>query len=180
MSQLNTVQENNSHFVSHLMQGCLFIIFGTAALFLPQLAVTTLELTLGGMLATAGIIAGIINFKSHNHWWLYIPAALTLSIGAILLFKPIVGLVALSLFICVFLVVKGIAEIILAFRYRYLKNWVWLLISGVIALSLAFIAGLGFPEIGILLLGIIIGVNMISYGIAMLMLAWSQQRQDSI
>lgn len=171
MNTENIQQKVKEHHGWYLLQGVLFIVFGILAIALPRLTALSLELLLGTLLLVSGLCAFIADVRSHVHWWSYAPSILTLLIGLIMLFRPLVGLVAISLFICLFLLIKGISEIILAFKYRMIKHWTWLLISGVTALILAFIAGLGFPDIGIIFLGIIIGINMLMYGIAILAIA---------
>lgn len=172
MNSEDIKQKLKAHYGWHLLQGILFVVFGILAIALPRLTALSLELLLGALLLISGLLALLTNIKSRVHWWSYAPAILTLLIGLVMLSRPLVGLVALSLFICLFLLVKGISEIILGYKYRTVKNWAWFLISGVIALILAFVAGLGFPDVGIIFLGLIIGINMLLYGIAILAVAW--------
>src|SRR5262249_54146847 len=65
--------------------------------------------------------------------------------------------------------IQGAFEIGLAFELRPAPNWGWMLISGLasIVLSLAIVAGL--PGTSLITLGILIGINFVSSGLAYLL-----------
>jgi len=154
----------------YTFQGILFIVFGVLAIILPSITALSLELILGVLLLTSGLLAAFSNIRSHVHWSGLFAAIIAIIVGAVMLVKPIVGLVALSLLVAIFLSLKGISEIIMAFKFKPLNSWGWLLFSGIITLVLATVAWLNFPFMSIVYLGIIIGLNMILYGLSLLAL----------
>ena len=172
INQTNKEQKDHKKHHVYLIQGILFVIFGIFSIALPRITAISLDLVLGCILVIIGLSSCFINLKSEASWWTYAPSILTLLIGIFMLSRPLVGIVVLSLLISVILFVKGITEIILSIHFKSISNWKWLLISGIIALLLALVAAVGFPEVGIIFLGVIIGINMLLYGIAMIALSW--------
>ena len=58
---------------------------------------------------------------------------------------PAAGLVALSIIVGIFLIFEGVTETGMAFVLRPFFNWWWLLISGLLALTLGVLVFLFLP-----------------------------------
>lgn len=178
MHNANLPQKIAQHYNWYLFQSVLLIVFGLISIFLPRITALSLELLIGCLLFVSGLFSIIANIKSKTPVSTYIPAILFVLAGVFMLLHPLLGLYLLSILITIFLFCKGLSDIYFAYQYKPMANWQWLLISGIITLMLAFIAWYGFPQIGILYLGVIIGINMFMYGIALLVLTWGV-KQDA-
>ena len=71
----------------------------------------------------------------------------------------------------IFLVVQGMFEIIMAFQVRPMPNWGWMLFSGALSLLLGVMLWSGWPENSIWLIGLLVGISLISSGISRIMLS---------
>jgi uncharacterized membrane protein HdeD (DUF308 family) len=72
-----------------------------------------------------------------------------------------------------FFVAEGIASVLYALEHRreLSGRWEWMLISGIIDLILAGIIFAGFPGTAAWALGLLVGVNMILGGVALVAIA---------
>jgi uncharacterized membrane protein HdeD (DUF308 family) len=77
------------------------------------------------------------------------------------------------LVLIVFFVVEGGATIMYAFEHRreLTGRWEWMLISGIIDLVLAGIIFAGLPGTAAWTLGLLVGINMIFGGVALVAIA---------
>ena len=93
-------------------------------------------------------------------------------IGILFLRNPGQGLVTITLLLIVFLMMEGISKIIFALTIRPFPNWGWVLTSGIIGILLSVYLWNNLPVTAIWLLGVLLGIQLISEGIAIGYLAW--------
>ncbi len=160
----------------YIFQGVLFVVCGILAAILPGATALGMGILIGALLLVSGAIQLFMTFKSKIHWWSILSALLSLIAGGIMVFEPFAGLIALVTIVAIFLTVEGVFEILLAFKFRPVSNWWWMLLAGIVTLILAILLWVGFPELGILYLGWIIAINLLLYGISLLMLVWKAGR----
>jgi uncharacterized membrane protein HdeD (DUF308 family) len=72
-----------------------------------------------------------------------------------------------------FFIVEGIFQIVASLSYRdvFPDSWGWMLASGIIDLILAALIIKGWPSTASWALGLIVGVNLITSGAAVIMVA---------
>jgi uncharacterized membrane protein HdeD (DUF308 family) len=90
---------------------------------------------------------------------------------------PAQGLVTIALLLIVFFMVKGIPKVVFALTIRPSPNWGWVLASGLIGIVLSLILWTNLPVTAVWLVGVLLGINLISVGAAIAYLAW-QLRQS--
>ena len=163
-------QEIRAHKGKYVFQGILFIILGVIAAALPEVTALSIELMIGMVLLLSGMFQLVLTLKSKMHWWSLLSAILSITIGFIMLWKPWAGLFAVVALLAVYMTIEGVFELLLAFQFRPLRNWGWMLFSGAITLLLALLVWLGFPILGLMYLDLVISINFILYGISLLML----------
>jgi uncharacterized membrane protein HdeD (DUF308 family) len=83
--------------------------------------------------------------------------------GCVLVFNPLGALLPLTLAFGVLVLGSGIVRIVMAFRYWAHAGWL-LLISGLIGVGAGVIILSGWPATGLWVLGLVIGIDLISYG----------------
>ena len=80
-----------------------------------------------------------------------------------------------------FFVVEGIVSIMYAIEHRnqLTGQWGWMLVSGVIDLILAVIIFLGLPGTAFWALGLLVGINMLFGGAALIAMAMAARHPAS-
>ena len=173
MAELGTLrmafeQRLREHKSKYIFQGTVFIILGILAGALPAATALSVELMVGVVLLLSGVFQLVLTLKSHIHWWSFFSALLSRVVGTVMVWKPFAGLLA----IVIFMTMEGIFELLLAWQFRPVRNWSWMLFSGIITLVLAALLWLGFPTFDVLYLGWVIAINFILYGLSLMLLVW--------
>jgi len=156
-------------------EGLIFTLLGFIAVALPGISTLSSELFIGWLLIIAGVAQLFRIFKSRHvpgFWGSLLTGILYLIFGILLLIFPVAGVFSLTALLIVFFIAEGIAKIILSFQLRPLRNWGWLLLNGVLALVIAYIIWSGWPGSAFWVLGILVGINMIFFGISLMFLSW--------
>jgi uncharacterized membrane protein HdeD (DUF308 family) len=104
--------------------------------------------------------------------WSLLSSCLSLAIGVIMLWHPLPILLAFVTLLAIFMTVEGTLELLLAFQFRPVRNWSWMFFSGIATLVMAVILWIGFPVFDVLYLGWVIAINLVLYGLSLLMLVW--------
>ncbi len=107
--------------------------------------------------------------------WTLVTAALSLCLGVLLLYKPGAGAVALTLALTAFFAAEGLFQVVtsLAYRKALPDAWGWLLASGACDLVLVAIIVAGWPLSAAWMLGLLAGVNLLTSGCAIVMVAFA-------
>lgn len=169
----NAIHEHSTFF---LVEGIILLALGALAIFVPLFATITITIILGWIFLASGIIGLITTFgasRAPGFWWSLVSALIAIGAGIILLAEPVTGALSLTLVLIVFFVVEGVASIMYALEHRreLSGRWEWMLISGVIDLILAGIIFAGFPGTAAWALGLLVGINMIFGGMALIAMA---------
>jgi len=166
----------HAHWRLFLCEGIVLILLGAAAIVLPVVATLAFTLIIGWLFLISGIVGLITTFWMRNapgFWWALLSAAIALAAGIVLMLWPISGTLSLTLVLIAFFVVEGIATLMYAFEHRAQLSgrWAWMLASGIVDLILAGIIFAGLPETATWALGLLVGINMLFGGTAMIGMA---------
>ena len=166
----------HEHWALFLIEGILLVILGVAAIALPPLATLAFTIIIGWVFLISGVVGLITTFWARGvpgFWWSLISAIVGIAAGVVLLLWPITGTLSLTLVLIAFFVVEGIVSIMYAIEHRNQLSgrWGWMLISGIIDLILAGIIFAGLPETALWALGLLVGINMLFGGTAMIAMA---------
>lgn len=164
-----------------LAQGIITTVLGIAALIWPQVSSLAVELYVGWLLLFSGVMGLIVMFFAPSvsaFLWTLLTAALSLFAGVVLLWHPVEGVVSLTLLLVAFFIAEGLFQIAAAFSYRtvFPESWGWMLSSGIADLILAFLLVAGWPSSAGWALGVIVGVNLITSGVATSVVASTVRR----
>jgi uncharacterized membrane protein HdeD (DUF308 family) len=176
-----TVRVNSGLF---LAQGIIITLLGIAAVIWPQFSSLAVDVYVGWIFLFSGVVGLAMMFFAPSvggFLWMLLTGALALFAGVLLLWHPIEGVVSLTLVLVAFFIAEGLFQIAAAFGYRtaFPDSWVWMLVSGVIDLILAGLIIAGWPGSASWALGLIVGVNLISSGLAIVMVASATRRVAS-
>ena len=163
------------HSVWYLVQSALMIAAGILALVHPGVSSVAAIFFLGWLLIISGFVQGISLIGARNvpHFWLQlVSVVLFIVVGMLFLRNPGESLLTLTLLLIVFFMVEGISKVIFALTIRPIANWGWVLASGLIGIFLAFYLWTHMPVTAVWLLGILLGIELISEGAALGYLAW--------
>ena len=164
------------HWVLFLVEGIVLLALGAIAVVLPPIATFAVTILLGWLFLVSGIV-GIVTTIWMRHapgfWWSLLSAVLGIVVGAMLLASPLVGAFSLTLVLITFFIIEGAASIMFAFDHRreLSGQWGWMLMSGIIDLALALMIFAGLPSTAAWAVGLLVGINMIFGGAAMIVMA---------
>jgi uncharacterized membrane protein HdeD (DUF308 family) len=149
------------------------VVAGVLALVYPLLASVAMVYLLAWILIISGVLQGIglIGARDVPHYWLQL-ISVVLAIVVLLLNQPESGLLVMTVLLIVFFMVEGISKIIFALTIRPFPNWGWVLGSGLVGIALAVYLWANMPIASELVLGILLGIMLISEGAALAYLAW--------
>ena len=169
----NAVRTHSTLFIA---EGIILVLLGALAIFLPLFATITVTIILGWIFLASGIIGLITTFRARQapgFWWSLVSALIAIAVGLILLAQPIAGALSLTLLMIVFFVVEGAATIMYAFEHRreLTGRWDFMLVSGIIDFVIAGIILAGFPGTAAWALGLLVGIDMIFGGVAVVAIA---------
>lgn len=174
----------HAHWGLFLFEGILLMVLGAAAIILPVVATLAFTLIIGWLFLISGGVGLVTTFWMRNapgFWWSLLSAVVGLAAGIILIRWPISGTVSLTLVLIAFFAIEGIATLMYAIEHRAQLSgrWGWMLASGIVDLILAGIIFAGLPGSATWALGLLVGINMLFGGSAMIAMALAARNQTT-
>jgi uncharacterized membrane protein HdeD (DUF308 family) len=166
----------HEHWVLFLVEGILLVVLGLLAIVLPPIATLAVEILFGWLFLISGIMGLITTFwmrQAPGFWWALLSAVLGIAAGIVLLMWPLSGVLTLTLILIVFFTIEGIATIMYALDHKreLSGRWGWMLASGIVDLIVAGIIFVGLPGTAAWAIGLLVGINMIFGGSALIAMA---------
>jgi uncharacterized membrane protein HdeD (DUF308 family) len=159
-----------------LIEGVILAVLGAAAIIIPPIATLAVEIILGWLFLASGVL-GLVMTLAMRHapgfWWSLFSAVLALAAGLVLIGWPANGVVSLTLLLIVFFIMEGVATIMYALEHKreLSGRWAFMVASGVVDLVLAAIIYAGLPGTAAWAIGLMVGINMLFGGFALIALA---------
>jgi uncharacterized membrane protein HdeD (DUF308 family) len=121
----------------------------------------------------AGLITTFLTRQTPGFLWSLLSAILAVVVGLMIFAQPELGMVALTFLLIAFLVLEGIVTIMFALDHRreWSGRWSWMLVSGIVDLSLASVILIGLPTSSAWAMGLIVGINLVFGGASMIGMA---------
>ena len=165
-----------AHWRLFLFQGAIMIGLGVLAIAAPVWATLAVDVYVGWLFLISGVIGLIAMFSARSvpgFLWTFVTALLSVAVGALLLWRPVEGVLSLTIVLTAFFIAEGIFQTAAALIYRdgMPGSWGWLLVSGLADLALAAIIIMGWPGTVVWILGLLVGVNLLTSGWAVVMVA---------
>jgi len=176
-------QSIREHWGLFLTEGIILVVLGFLAIIIPPIATIAVTIFLGWLFLISGIVGLVTTFWARHapgFWWSLLSAVLAIAAGIVLLGWPIPGAVSLTLLLIAFFIIEGVLSILYAFEHKkeLSGRWGWMLISGIIDLILAAIIWGGLPGTAAWALGLLVGINMLFGGSAMIAMALHARSAD--
>jgi uncharacterized membrane protein HdeD (DUF308 family) len=164
------------HWKWFVFQGIVMLILGCLAVAEPVIASVAVDIYVGWLFMFSGLLGLVAMFSARDasaFFWMLLTAALSLAVGIMLVWKPVEGAVSLTLVLTAFFFAEGAFQVGASLSYRDVmpNSWGWLLASGIADLVLAGLIICFWPQSASWTLGLIVGVNLITTGLAILMTA---------
>lgn len=168
------IQGRRSYWSGPFVAGLLIAIIGIVAFWTPLVTSIASVLLIGALLASAGVVELIGSFR-HRHDGItahsVLSGILSLVVGILFIARPVVGVAALGLMLAAYFFATGLFRIINAVADRY-PRWGWDLAYGLIALAAGVMVMLYWPIASLVLIGMLVGVELLGRGIALMAIGW--------
>jgi len=171
----------HAHSGLFLAEGIILVILGLLAIVVPPLATLAVTILIGWLFVISGIAGLIMTFmarRAPGFWWALLSAVIALVAGAFLLWQPLVGVLSLTYVLIAFFLIDGVLSIFLSIEHRreLVGRWGWILLSGVVDLIIAGIILAGLPGTAAWALGLLVGIDLVFGGTALIMVALAARR----
>ncbi|WP_049998546.1 HdeD family acid-resistance protein [Halococcus sediminicola] len=161
--------------------GALTAIFGVLAVVFPFITGVSISVLLGMLLLASGFVHVAHSFSAGN-WkgaiWQVILATLYAIAGIALVVNPLFTLATLTVILAAFFIFNGILEVAMGVGLRGEQGRGWMVASGVLGIVVGALIWIGWPSTAIWAIGILFGVNLLSTGLSLIMLAMSGRRSN--
>jgi uncharacterized membrane protein HdeD (DUF308 family) len=165
----------HAHWKFFLAEGVVMLVLGLLAIAVPEIASLAIAILIGWLFFVGGILRTLSLLRHRGmpgFAWSLLTAVLAIVLGLVLLFRPLAGVLTLTIALVVFFVLEGIAAILLAIEHRrHLPSWGWVLLSGLVDLFLAYLIWDGWPSSAGWAIGLLVGISMVFAGISLVMTA---------
>ena len=152
------------------------VLLGIFLLFNPFAAVRTLALLLGLALVISGVLEIALGWESGKRVLSLVLGAILVVGGILAAFWPEVTVWTLALLAGVSLLLHGIGRIAVAFMARSeIPGWGWLALAGAFNV-VAGIVALVWPEATVVVLSLILGIQVLVFGVCLLVVAFTGSR----
>ncbi|HEX4078710.1 MAG TPA: HdeD family acid-resistance protein [Rhizomicrobium sp.] len=157
-----------------LWLGVAMVLVGIAAIVFPILSSLVAAIFVGWVFLISGGFLFVGSFSIHGtgpFFGALLLSLLSIAAGVFLLWNPLAGEVALTLLVGLLMMFQGAFEIFFAFEMRPHTGWVGMLISGLMSAVLAILIVAWWPGVSLIVLGILLGVNLLSSGIGYILVS---------
>lgn len=164
--------------------GVVLILLGAAAILVPGIATLATSILVGWVLIAGGIFGLISVFQAGTScpgfWWNLLTAILCTIAGGMLLWNPIAAVLTLTVVLAAYLLATGVTKVMMAFHYRNVipQAWLWVLFSAIVDVILGVMIVAGLPGTAIWVIGLLVGINLLFTGIALLVSAFYSLGSD--
>ena len=165
-----------THWRLFMLQGVVLIVLGLLAIAAPVAATIVVNIFIGWLLFLGGVVGLVALFSTHEvpaFLWGLLTAALSVVVGIVLIWNPLEAALTITLVLTAFFIVEGVFQIAASLAYRHMMGASvgWMLLSGVADLLLAAVIIAGWPLSAAWALGLLVGINLLTSGWAILMAA---------
>ncbi len=161
-----------------LAAGILSIAGGTAALVAPGIATGIAATFIAATLVVVGCfnLAGTFFVEKGLRLESCLTGLVQVLLAAVMAFYPFATLMSLTMLVAAFILVDGVLRISLAYQTRDLPGWGWTMAGGFAGVATSVIVMISMPMSSLWVLGVLVGVNLISTGVARVAVALASRK----
>ena len=165
----------HAHWKIFLLQGVVMMVLGLLATALPEISTLAVEILIGWLFLVGGAFRTVTVLRGPHvpgFRWSLVTALLAAILGLLLILRPLEGVLTLTMVVGVLFLVEGIGAILIAIEFReHLRHWGWTLLNGLVSLVLAYLIWYGWPGTAAWAIGLLVGINMLFFGLSLFMTA---------
>lgn len=170
------VKAMHEHWRLYLGEGACLLSLGLIAVAVPPLTTLAVTILFGWLFVVSGAIGLFTTFWMRGvpgFRWSLASAVLAILAAIWLLARPIAGPLTLTAVLILFFLIEGISSVMFAIDHRreLSGQWEFMLLSGLVDLVLCVMIASGLPSTAIWALGLLVGVNMVFGGVALIAMA---------
>ena len=169
------------HWGWFLAKGILMIIVGTLALGSYVMVTLFSMIFLGWLMIFAGVVEAVHAFWKKEWGGLFLNllvGVLYIVVGFMVLANPAASAMTLTLIMAIFFILDGIFRIIIAVTMHF-PRWGWMLLNGIVTLILGIIIWQQWQQLGLRIIGLFIGIDLIFSGWAWVMLSLAARQVNA-
>src|SRR5215469_13623260 len=160
--------------------GVALLVLGVAALAFPFFSTLVITLFVGWMLVLSGIVTllGAFSVRGAGPFFgglLY--SLVSIAAGVFIVARPVAGELAVTLALGTVFLIQGAYELYFAYELRPMRGWGWMAGSALASIVLSLIILSGLPVSSLVSLGIVLGVNFVTSGLALVMVAGAARKE---
>jgi uncharacterized membrane protein HdeD (DUF308 family) len=159
--------ELEKHWGWLLLFGLVSIVLGTLGLGMTFM-LTEFSVVFFGALLVAGGVLQLLDAIKCRGWksmaWHVLIALLYVGAGLVMVLKPVLASLSLTLIIAYILIAVGVLRVIMAFQMRSSGGWWWLLLAGIVSAALGVMILMQWPQSGLWIIGLFIAIELIFNG----------------
>ncbi|KAJ7525073.1 hypothetical protein O6H91_17G035100 [Diphasiastrum complanatum] len=170
------VKDEHIHKLSILLAicGALFVVVGVIGIVLPIVFAFAVEQVIAWLLIFGGVTS-LVQFCTMcgvpGTGSFLLLGILHLIIGIWMLINPSIGSLVLIYVLGGWFFANGFLKLLMACHVRNMTSWPTLLVSGMLSIALAITILVLAPRHGLVLLGVIFGVEFLTSGVGMMLFA---------
>ena len=154
------------------------IVAGVLAIASPFVAGLAATLLLAAYFTVGGVFELLAAFRAGGlakSLWLAVLGAVSIAAGIYIFAHPVIGLGAITLVAIAGMFVEGIFKLLWAFQVPNERGRWWLVLSAALTILLAAMLFSNFPFSARWAFGVLVGINLIGEGVALLLYLRSRQ-----
>lgn len=158
--------------------GLVLIVLGVLAISAAYYTTVFSVIIFGAVLVAAGIVQIVQAFMARK--WTGLAVSILLGIlylvtGVIILIRPEMAAVALTLWIAAFCLVAGLFRMITSVLHRF-EGWGWIFFNGLITFLLGIFILADWPISGLWVIGLFVGIDLLLAGWTWLLLSLAAKK----
>jgi len=165
-----------------LPMGVVMVVFGLLLLISPAAVGGAVVKLVALVLVVTGVVQLVQGFSSGRTTHTVISMVLGIAVaglGVLVWINPELGSGFLTALLMIFFVVHGLYKLNAAVRYRNIRGWKWLFLSGLVSLVFVYLLWKQWPLSGAWAIGVLVGLDLLLAGCAMIVLAIAARKVKS-
>jgi len=162
--------------------GIALVLVGILLLLSPAAVGGAVVRLVALVLVVTGVVQTLHSLRSGSPTHKTVSTALggiVAAVGVLVWFNPELGSGFLTALLMIFFVVNGFWKISNAMRFRRMRGWLWLLLSGLLSLVFVYLLWSQWPLSGAWAIGVLVGLDLLLTGVVLILLSVSVRRARS-
>lgn len=165
-----------------MLIGIALTVFGILLLLSPAAVGGAVVKLVSLVLVVTGVVQLVHSLRSGTPTHKTVSAvlgAIVAGVGVLVWFNPELGSGFLTALLMIFFVVNGLWKLTNAVRFRRIRGWGWLLLSGLVSLVFVYLLWSQWPLSGAWAIGVLVGLDLLLTGTVLILLSRALRKVHS-